>query len=325
MADKKKWLAVVIALAVVVGTLVWIGWTRIAVQLAPGKRAATSRTEAATKADELFWQTFHNGEYEKIQPALEVLTAAYLQTPSDATTAAHIGWLHIWRMSERARLNPVPATSTDDAVMARKYFTEAVTLNRSDARYLGFLAAATLAEGDIHKDEKLKREGYFMLRDSIKAWPEFNLFTAGYVMSPQPADSPRFREALEWEWRNLDVCVQENIDRTNPDFSKYMSLETKQGQKRVCWNSWIAPHNFEGFFLNMGDMLVKAGDWQTAEKIYANAKLSHEYGSWKFQDVLEDRIKQAQSNIAPFKMPNETSKTKMMINSEFSCMACHQQ
>jgi hypothetical protein len=325
MADKKKWLAVVIALAVVVGTLVWIGWTRIAVQLAPGKRAATSRTEAATKADELFWQTFHNGEYEKIQPALEALTAAYLQTPSDAKTAAHIGWLHIWRMSERARLNSIPATSTDDAVLARKYFSEAVTLDPSDARYLGFLAAATLAEGGIHKDEKLTREGYFMLRDSIRAWPEFNLFTAGYVMSPQPADSPRFREGLEWEWRNLDVCAQEKIDRANPDYSKYMSFETKEGPKRVCWNSWIAPHNFEGFFLNMGDMLVKSGDWQTAQKIYATAKLSREYSSWKFQDVLEDRIKQAQSNIAPFKMPNETSKTKMMINSEFSCMACHQQ
>ena len=92
--------------------------------------------------------------------------------------------------------------------MARKYFAEAVTLDPSDARYLGFLAASILAEGAIHKDEKLTRKGYFMLRDSIQAWPEFNLFTAGYVMSQQPADSPRFREGLDWEWRNLDVCAQ---------------------------------------------------------------------------------------------------------------------
>jgi hypothetical protein len=325
MRNMKKWLVIVIVLAVGIGTLVWTSWGRIAVQLAPKKQSATSRSEAALKADDLFWQTFHNGEYEKIQPALEVLTAAYLQTPSDAKTAAHIGWLHIWRISERARLNSIPATSTDDAVMARKYFTEAVTLDPSDARYLGFLAAATLAEGSIHKDEKLTREGYFMLRDSIKAWPEFNLFTAGYVMSPQPADSPRFREALEWEWRNLDVCAGEKIDRANPNYSKYMSSETKEGQKRVCWNSWIAPHNFEGFFLNMGDMLVKSGDWQTAQKIYATAKLSREYSSWKFQAVLEDRISQAQGNVALFKAPNETQKTKIMINSEFSCMGCHQQ
>ncbi len=321
----KKWLVIVIVSALGIGAVVWTNWGRIAVQLAPRKKAATSRSEAATKADDLFWQTFHNGEYEKIQPALEVLTAAYLQTPADAKTAAHIGWLHIWRLSERARLNSIPATSTDDAVMARKYFTEAVTLDPSDARYLGFLAASILAEGGIHRDEKVTREGYFMLRDSIRAWPEFNLFTAGYVMSQQPADSPRFREGLEWEWRNLDVCAQEKIDRANPEYSKYMSSETKEGQKRVCWNSWIAPHNFEGFFLNMGDMLVKSGNWQTAQNIYANAKHSREYGSWKFQAVLEDRIKQAQSNAALFNAPEETAKARIMINSEFSCMACHQQ
>ena len=57
----------------------------------------------------------------------------------------------------------------------------------------------------------------------------------------------------------------------------------------------------------MGDMLVKAGDWQTAQKIYANAKLSREYGSWKFQAILEERIKQAQSNVAIF---NELTQMK---------------
>jgi Integrase core domain len=130
----------------------------------------------------------------------------------------------------------------------------------------------TLAEATIDREEKGLRKGYFMLKDAILAWPEFNLFTAGYVMSRQPADSDQFKEGIAWQWQNLDVCVDEKVDRTNPDFAKYMRLESKQGPKRACWNSWIAPHNFEGFFLNMGDILVKAGDWQTARKIYANAK-----------------------------------------------------
>jgi hypothetical protein len=198
-----------------------------------------------------------------------------------------------------------------------------VELDPSDARYLGFLAGHTLAEGNLHKDEKLVREGYFMMLDAIKAWPEFNLFTGGYVLSRLPADSPRFREGLEWQWRALDVCIEGKIDRANPDYFKYRELETKEGKKRACWNSWIAPHNLEGFFLNMGDMLVKAGDWQTAQKIYANAKRATEYGSWKYQAVLEDRINQAQANVALFNAPTETPKARIMINSEFSCMACH--
>ena len=69
-----------------------------------------------------------------------------------------------------------------------------------------------------------------MLLDSIKAWPEFNLFTGGYVMSRLPADSPKFREGLEWQWRTLDECIEGKIDRANPDYSHYMSQETREGK-----------------------------------------------------------------------------------------------
>jgi hypothetical protein len=320
----KATIVVVIVLAAG-GMAVWANWHRIAVMVAPRKQAAKTRSEAAMKADEIFWQTLHNGEYEKIQSALDVLTAAYVQTPNDSVTAAHIAWLHNWRISERNRLSSIPATITDDMVLSRRYFQEAVKLDPSEARYLGFLAGNTLAEGNVHQDEKLTREGYFMLLDAIKAWPEFNLFTGGYIMSRLPADSPQFREGLEWQWRTLDECIEGKIDHANPDYSKYMSKETREGRKRVCWNSWIAPHNFEGFFLNMGDMLVKSGDWQTAQKIYATAKLAKEYPSWKYQAVLDDRIKQAQANVAFFNAPNEPPKARIMINSEFSCTGCHQQ
>jgi hypothetical protein len=55
--------------------------------------------QSSAKADELFWTTFHGGDYDHIQPALDTLTAAYVQTPNDAKTAAHIAWLHNWRTS----------------------------------------------------------------------------------------------------------------------------------------------------------------------------------------------------------------------------------
>jgi hypothetical protein len=309
---------------VLVGTLL-SGCGYLAVATAPSKQAATSRSEAAVNADKVFWETFHSGEYDKIQGALGVLTAAYLDTPDDAITASHVAWLHIWRIAERTRLNPLPPIITDDIVLARKYFQEAVTLNPADARYLGFLGSSMLIEGDIHKDEKLTRRGYYLLLDSIRTFPEFNYFTAGYTMSSRPADSSRFREALDYQWRNLDVCVGETLNRANPDFTQYMSQATAQGSKRVCWNSWIAPHNFEGFFLNMGDMLVKSGDWQTAQKIYANARLSANYETWNFRNVLEHRIRDAQANVAEFNAPRGTQGTRrIMLNSEFSCMACHQ-
>lgn len=318
-------LTLVMALA---GSAVLAGCGYVAERTAPAKQASAARSEAATKADALFWQAFHAGDYPDIGRVLQALTAAYLADPNDPVTAAHIGWMHIWRLSERTRLDDVPSTITDDAILARRYFQEAVNLNPHEARYLGFLAASTLAEGSIHKDEKEIRRGYYLMLDAIDAWPEFNLFTAGYGASRLPADSKRFKQALDWQWQTMDLCAGKRVDRATAAYAQYMPMETSEGPKRVCWNSWIAPHNFEGFFLNMGDMLVKAGDWQRAQKVYANARLSATYSQWQFRDVLETRITAAQANVAVFNKPAggaDRKQPRMMIDSAYSCMACHQQ
>lgn len=83
---------------------------------------------------------------------------------------------------------------------------------------------------------------------------------------------------------------------------------------------WIASHNFEGFFLNMGDMLVKSGDWQTGIKIYNNAKLSKNYTAWPYRTMLTDRIQHAEKNVAEFQKAN----AKVMFNSGYGCVVCHQ-
>lgn len=301
------------------------GCAYIAVHTAPTKVPVTTRSEQALQADTLFWTTLHDGNYDGIPAALERTTAAYLATPGDATTAAHVGFLHIWRLAERARLAPVPPGITDDAVLARKYFQEAVALDPDDARYLGFLGASLLAEGTIHQDDATVRHGYYTLRAAIDAWPEFNLFTAGYVMSGAPPGSSQFQEALAWQWRDLDLCAGTAIDRRHPDFAPYMSAATASGPKRVCWNSWSAPHNFEGFFLNMGDMLVKAGDWQTAQVVYGNARLSPAYMQWPWRPALEARILRARENVAAFGMASSAGQSDAtMFQSRFACVACHQ-
>jgi hypothetical protein len=325
MPSAKRTLIVTgVLLAAAVAAVAIASYHEIAIRFAPKKRAATARTAAALSADSVFWRTLHSGDYDGIPRAAEALTAVYLASPADAVTAAHLAWLHNWRAAERLRRDSVPATITDDIMLARRYFEETVALDPSDPRTLGFLAGHRLAEGNLHHDERLTRRGYFTLLDAIDAWPEFNLFTAGYIMSRLPSDSPRFGQAIEWEWQNLDVCVGSRLDRANPDYAKYMPLETRTGVKRVCWNSWIAPHNFEGFFLNMGDMLVKSGDWRTAVKLYENARLSRQYSAWKFRPVLDERIAHARENVARF---NATSPDRngLMINSAFACMACHQE
>lgn len=96
---------------------------------------------------------------------------------------------------------------------------------------------------------------------------------------------------------------------------------------QACWNSWVAPHNIEGFFLNMGDMLVKRGDWQTGIKVYALAQGLGSYPRWAFRDVLEARIARAEQNVAAFRRPDADAADSppIMLRSRFACVACHQQ
>ena len=190
--------------------------------------------------------------------------------------------------------------------------------------YLGFLGDTYLVSGQIFKDQKSQVRGYFILKDAISLWPEFNYFTAGYPMSTLKPSDPHFKEGLAWQWKTLDICAGQKVDRPHPSFAPYMTQETRVGKKRACWNSWTAPHNFEGFFMNMGDMLVKSGDWKTAIAIYSNARLSKTYTSWPYRRMLELRIAQAANNVKYFNEKHIEPERRMMFNSGYGCMSCHQ-
>lgn len=299
--------------------------TDIAVSMAPAKTPSSIQSPKARQANARFWEALHGGRYEEVPAVIHDLTAAYLENPRDTETAAHLGFAHVWRLSEAPRLKSIPPNVTDDIVMAHKYFDEAVELAPDDQRFRGFRAAMEMAEGQVHDDERLERRGYFDMMDAVAGWPEFNLFTAGYVMSRLPFSDSRYNEAVNDQWRNLDACAGETVDRQTGDFSKYMANETTVGPKRACWNSWIAPHNFEGFFLNMGDMLVKQGNPGLARNVYANAKRARTYQEWPYKHVLEQRIAHADENVAFFRADAAGAKgPTIMFNSAFSCVACHQ-
>jgi hypothetical protein len=305
--------------------LIGLGCDSLAIRLAPAKTANQAQTQLSAQAKALFWDALHGGHYDRLPEVRRLLTAAYLENPRHPEITLLLAHAHLWTLAERARLPEVPPGITDHAILAEKYFTEAHRLNPSDDRIPGWLGGVKLALGQIHQDEGLTREGYFMLHDAIRAFPEFNDFSAGYVLSSKPGGDDTFREGLADMWDNLDRCAGERIDRTNPDYRTYMAQETQTGPKRVCWNSWIAPHNFEGFFLNMGDMLVKDGQPAVAKQIYAIAKLSKVYESWPDRPLLERRLAEADQRAQQFRTADLTRHPEILFNSARSCTACHQQ
>jgi hypothetical protein len=291
------------------------------IAIAPHQEA---RAPSAEQADSLFWRTLHAGAYDSIPRALFVLKATYLQNPADSKTAAHVAFLHAWRIAERSRLAQTTPAITDEAILARRYFDQSVAHAPSyDPRIHGFDAVFQMIEADIHGDPALWAEGLRHGREAIKAWPEFNWFTIGYALSTKPDTSLLFREGLEMQWKTVDACGRTTVDRSNPTAESALSVlrtESDPLRLRACKNSWIAPHNMEGFFLNMGDMVVKSGDWHGAQKVYLLAKGVDAYAQWPFREVLDLRIRDAERNVAEFRKANGP----MMFRSRFSCSACHQ-
>lgn len=294
---------------------------------APARTAPHARTPQALQADAAFWRTLQAGDYEHIDGALQASTAAALADPGDALTAAHVGWLHIWRLAESGRLERRLPTITDEAILARRYFEMAIALDPDDPRFQGFLASSLLAEGGIHRDPALLARGEATMQAAVHAWPEFNLFTAGYVASTGPSDAAAFRDGLEQQWRNMESCLGTAVDRANPEAARYRTAPMTGDKLRACGNTEHVPHNLEGFYLNFGDMLVKSGDWQTARKVYANATRSADFATWPFAAELQRRIAQAPDNVAAFNGPGAgrgKPGPQMMANSNAACMACHQ-
>lgn len=292
---------------------------------APAPRPPTQpRVPLADVADSLFWRTLHAGAYDSIPRALLVMKAAYLQNPTDSRTASHVAFLHAWRIAERARVARVAPGITDDLILARRYFDQSILYEPEyDARIHGFGAVFRMGEGDFHRDPALWEDGLRRGREAIEAWPEFNWFTIGYALSVKPYSSPYFREGLEMQWKTVDSCGRTKVDRANPTPEIALAAlrtETDPLRKRACTNTWIAPHNVQGFFLNMGDMVTKSGDWRTAQKVYLIAVAADGYAKWPYQSVLQDRIRDAEQNVAEFRKDNSA----MMFKAKFACAACHQ-
>lgn len=284
--------------------------------------------EVNTDENEYFWKQFHEGNIENIDNIISKLENKYKKDSTNLITNSHLGFAHIWALSEYKRIPNVGANVTDHAYLSYKHFSKAYELNPNDKRVLGFLADAQMAYGSIINSSKMQRKGYFKGLKSISEWPEFNKFTIGVTFSNSRPTSKIFKKSLEWQWTTLEDCYTNEIDRTNPDIKEFIKKDISghnPGKDRACYNNWIAPHNIEGYFLHMGDMIIKTGDFKTAIKIYELAKSSPNYESWVFKDLLEKRILNAESNTKLFLERTQKNEIDSMIitNSGSLCISCH--
>ncbi|MEZ4776912.1 MAG: hypothetical protein R3D00_27305 [Bacteroidia bacterium] len=284
-------------------------------------------------ANAYFWEHFHLGHYDSIPEILERLTAAYLDNPNDLQTAYHLGFTHFWAIAERQHAHEIPATIIDHAVLAQKYLGEAYRMNPKDARVLTFLSAAKIIVGDVSQDEKLVTEGYFDGLKSIREWKDFGEFSLAYTLSQLPHTDPNFPKTLDWMKKTTERCYCPDLTPPSDACKQFIAAKVANpkslGRNRIVPNSWVAPHNIEGYFMSYGDLLVKNGDWQQAISIYELAKYAPDYAYWPYREVLEKRMQNAQANVARFRKEVRQGDIiglddAVMVQTAMACRACHQ-
>lgn len=290
-------------------------------------------TPLSKVANRYFWMNLHRGNYDSLPKVISILNAAYLENPGSLKIIDHLGFANIWRYAESQRVNKPNADILQSFVLSRHFFDESYLLNPADSRILGFLGDTKITEGQVSKNKQLVEEGYFDGIKSIHEWPQFNKFTLGYVLSQTPVESDEFKKALKWQWETLSDCACKTINKDQVDYKELVRLITKMPDpsiRRACMNTWIAPHNVEGFFMSLGDMLVKKGNVEKGIEAYKAARLSPAYPDWPYAGELEVRIIQASSNKTSFnnsinhRNPEHSASRVMMVNSKMACMSCHQ-
>jgi hypothetical protein len=249
-------------------------------------------------AIEQFWAVYHGNDYNAIPQVENDLEAALQNDPNNPTLYALLGAAHFWHIGEAARdtnsQDPSLAQDMPDAVanfgkaLDLDYYTKHFIGYINDDHLPGYLGITTVHLGQITNDPNLIAKGDQTLDFAVYEFPEFNNFNRWAAHNTDPKDSPSYQKALDSLWQGLDACVDGTVDRTNPDLKPYLGLLTSVGRKKACW--WageLAPYSYEGYMLNLGNGLVKAGQIDAARIVYHNAHYAGNYDTWPYRSVLE--------------------------------------
>jgi hypothetical protein len=229
---------------------------------------------------------------------------------------------NLWFVAESDR-DPSGGPQIPAAIgAALQHFGRMRVLRPEDHRVLGWFGSTQIGAGHATQDPALVAAGQAMVADGVTAWPEFNLFVHALIYSGYPAGSPEFDSAVDAFHETNELCFGP-LDRDNPDVTPYLGNATTTGVKRVCWNGDYALHNFEGYFLEMGDLLVKAGKVPAARRAYQNAQLIDSYETWPYRSMLVERLATIEARAALYADADQDNDPRLVSETEVQCASCH--
>ena len=254
--------------------------------------------DASRAAIRHFWEVYHGNEYDQIPQVQAQLEQAVENDSRNSTLYALLGAAHFWHIGEYTRdPNPQDPALAQDMPEAVENFGKALNLDYYTKHFIGhinddhlpgYLGITTVHLGQMTNDADLIAKGDETLDFAAYQFPEFNNFNRWAAHSTDFKDTASYKKALDSLWQGIDSCIGGKIDRNNPDIKPYLGLLTSVGRKKACWwEGELAPYSFEGYMLNLGNGLVKAGQVDAARVVYNNARYAANYNTWPYRSVLE--------------------------------------
>jgi hypothetical protein len=290
--------------------------------------------EESSAAIERFWKVYHGNQYSHIPEVQQQLQNAIDRDPDNSTLYALLGATHFWHYGEYTRdPNVNLGVLQQDLPNAVDLFGKALDIDYygthligyvNDDHLPGYLGITMVHLGQQNSDDETIQKGDRILDLAAYQFPEFNNFNRWAAHNTDEKDTDTYKKSLDSLWQALDACAAAHVDRANPDLKPYLHLQTAVGRKKACWSEGtLAPHSFEGFMLNLGNGLVKAGQIQAAKVMFANARYAEHYSEWPYRQYLESVEGSDLNARAALYADNDPSNDPPLAVPNRGCSYCH--
>jgi hypothetical protein len=320
---------IVLILLLTAGLLTITGFS-----MSPQEDDHCGEQDESAAAIKRFWKVYHGNQYGQIPQVQKQLQDAIDRDPENSTLYALLGATHFWHIGEYTRdPYPNPELLQQDFPDAVDLFGKALDIDYygkhligyvNDDHLPGYLGITTVHLGQQNMDPDTIQKGDQILDMAAYQFPEFNNFNRWAAHNTDPKDSDTYKKALDSLWQALDACAAATVDRANPDLKQYLHLQTAVGRKKACWfEGTLAPHSFEGFMLNFGNGLVKAGQIEAAKVMFANARYADHFTEWPYRKYLESVANSDLKARAALYADNDPSNDPPLAVPNRGCSYCH--
>jgi len=275
------------------------------------ERIVTRRPTAHAAAGEAaFWDTLW-ADRPRADEALALLTRAVRRDAGDGRSQFLLGMLRLYRAAgDPASFDFTHPTEAGMAEIraAQEPFARAVELLPLDTRVPGFRAAATYADGFVHGDVTESALGLAQLDEAIAANALFDAFDLFAVVAPiTPGGSAYYQSRV---LGLVDFVLKDNL--TCPAVVPH-----------TCGNDGMAPHNFEGTLLELGDLYAKGGRLADAQQWYGVAQAFGRSFHYRYQAIADDRVAHAAERVALYQDADPGNDPPVLGGGGAACVYCH--